>query len=105
MISLKRSAADIKEERTEMRSPEMPAYHYGLTLRLEREELEKLGLIGNLPAVGTRLTLQVTAAVVGVSEEQMAGSDAECSLTLQVQAMAKPETPRGKQPAALTSKY
>lgn len=109
MVSLKRTAADIKEEKRERTSVvgEMSAYHYGLTLRLEQEELQKLGMLGKLPPVGTAMPLQVLAVVVGVSEERMADGEQECCLTLQVQqmGMADAAASPAKRVPSIMSKY
>ena len=46
--------------------PEKPEYPYGLRLRLEKEELEKLG-IKELPKVGEIFTVEAKAHVLSVS--------------------------------------
>lgn len=109
MVSLKRTPADVAEERAEtamLDKLERPAYHYGLNLSLEAEELAKLGMLDNLPPVGTKFTLQVGVMVAAVRQQQMADGEPEACLTLQVQEMGIPDAqPQRRQIASLTSRY
>lgn len=79
MISMKLDKADAKEEAGA--TPDLPAYPYGLTLYLNDETLEKLG-IKTMPAVGSKLQLTATVIVTGTSVratqgEKEAGEGAE----------------------------
>jgi hypothetical protein len=111
LVDLKRTKAEVKAEAKEWSGASIggqPEYPWGLQLRLEREELEKLGIADTLPPVGAKLTLTVTAEVTSVSENRMADGRNECCVTLQVQQMgmgADQPKAEGKRTAALTSKY
>jgi len=90
MTDMAYTRAEIKDEKAETGpvSPEVPKYPWGLQVRLEREELDKLG-ITDLPDVGDVLQLMVSARVTGVTETQMANAqDTECCVTLQIEEMA-----------------
>lgn len=83
LTDLKYSKADIKEETAEFKSPEMPEYPWGLQIRLEDEELQKLG-VKNLPQVGAEYHMTVIAHVTSVSQTQMADGDEDRCVCLQI---------------------
>ena len=87
MTDMALTKAEIKDEKAEagVMEPSVPKYPWGLQVRLEREELDKLG-ITDLPDVGDVLSLMVSARVTGVTETQMANAqDTECCVTLQIE--------------------
>lgn len=64
MINLKLSKADAKEESGA--TPDLPAYPYGMSLYLNDETLEKLG-ITTMPKVGSVLRMVANVTVTGTS--------------------------------------
>ena len=84
MVDLARTPAQLKEER----EIESPVYSWGLELRLEEEELQKLGL-KELPAVGESLRLVAVARVMRASSEERAkGTERELVLKVHQLALA-----------------
>ena len=55
-------------------SPSEEEYPYGLRIRLENDDLEKLG-IANLPDVGTSMKIHADATVQSVSSNQTKGDE------------------------------
>lgn len=78
MVSLKRSKSE-KKDMTEA----MPAmcegddYAYGLRIRLETEELKKLGF-STLPEVGGSFAISAKAKVVSVRQDESQHNDSKC---------------------------
>lgn len=66
---------------------ERPAYPYGLCLRLDNEALEKLE-IGELPEVGSKMTVLATVEVSATSQHDVAGGSPNKTLELQITDMA-----------------
>lgn len=65
---------------------EEPRYPWGLEIRLESDELEKLGLSPeNLPTIGQTIPLSAIARVTAIRLERMQGEDSEACLTLQIE--------------------
>lgn len=88
MISLERTDAEIAEKKSEYaEGGDMPKYPWGLEIRLEDEELEKLKL-GMMP-VGTEVTFIAKAAVTAVRENETEDGKDRC-LTLQIRSMEFP---------------
>ena len=78
MVNLKRTPEPNEAEGGSMLAPtqpeyEEPAYPYGLKIRLEDEELDKLGLA--LPTVGSVLTITCQVTVVSVRQEAEANPE------------------------------
>ena len=72
--------------RATARNREEPRYPWGLEIRLESDELEKLGLSPeNLPTVGQTIPLSAIARVTAIRLERMQGEDSEACLTLQIE--------------------
>ena len=69
MVSMKRSAADKKKDAGENApmTSIAPDYPYGLCIRLDGDELDKLGM-KELPQVGTEIPITVKAKVTRVSQ-------------------------------------
>lgn len=89
LTDLKYTKADIAEEAKEMKvgaTPDLPQYPWGLQIRLEDEELTKLGV--QTPGVGDEWHIVCTACVTAVSETQMADGEQERCVTLQIEMMA-----------------
>lgn len=87
LVDLKRTKDELKADAKDwnVASPAgQPQYPWGLQIRLEREELDKLG-VTEPPRVNTRLTLTVVAEVTGVSETRMANGKEDCVVTLQIE--------------------
>lgn len=68
MVNMKLTPKEAKEY-TDNLKPLAPEYPYGLRISLCEEDLAKLGITA-LPAVGQKLALNATAAVVSVSTYQ-----------------------------------
>ena len=65
---------------------EEPRYPWGLEIRLESDELEKLGLSPeNLPTIGQTIPLSAIARVTAIRLERMQGEDSGACLTLQIE--------------------
>lgn len=95
------SKAEAKETLTEYCTPdagEAPKYPWGLSLDLNNQVLEKLG-ITSLPTVGSEMTLTATVKVTRISayEEQ---DGAEQCLGLQITAMDLSGVDQSTTPAA-----
>lgn len=84
MISMKLTPAEAKSE-TMLGDPEpsdLPEYPYGLTVCLDKDSLDKLG-ITELPPVGTRMQLTTLVEVCSVSQYQnQSGTDSNLSLQI-----------------------
>lgn len=61
-----------------------PMYPWGLTVNLDTDALEKLGLAEKLPQVGKGMKLEALVDVVTVSENDSAGGGKTCSVSLQI---------------------
>jgi hypothetical protein len=80
MVSMKRP---VKMATAEYIEPTTRAYGYGLCLRLERWELEKLG-IKRLPEVGAVFEIEAKGVVESVHESKSMGNEGDRCLTLQI---------------------
>ena len=63
MIDMSYTPAEQREEANESSTPENPKYPWGLQIRLEREEIVKLGLT-ELPDFGDEVQIMATARVI-----------------------------------------
>lgn len=86
MVNMK---SDPKTAAEEACCADAPAYPYGLTLCLNSESLEKLG-ITTLPPIGARLRISAVATVTSISQNQEADGDEEKRIELQVTDMDPP---------------
>jgi hypothetical protein len=81
------SKAEMKEEAKEYATSGKPSpYPWGLCIRLESEELEKLG-ITDLPGVGDEFHILAVAKVTGCNQSAREGQDEETSVALQITMM------------------
>lgn len=82
LVDMKLTPADQKEE---VAAPAPPPYPYGLCLRLDGDELDKLG-IKDLPAVGDEFHIQAVGCVTSISEMNSADSESR-HVEIQIQMM------------------
>lgn len=80
MVSMRREPE--REEMPGQVEMDEPAYPEGLTLELEADDLEKLGITA-LPAVGTTMEIRARVYVKKAGKEQTHGGE-ESSVELQV---------------------
>jgi hypothetical protein len=74
MVDLKRSKSEAKISTPEVASSSYEKYPYGLNLRFEDKEVEKVGLQGM--KVGDKVVIQAVGEVVSVSKyESTSGTD------------------------------
>jgi hypothetical protein len=83
LIDMKYTKAEAKEEAQEYSKPSVPEYSWGLQIRLEDEELSKLG-IKNLPEVGGEFHLSIVAEVQSATETKMANGKTDRCVCLQI---------------------
>lgn len=81
LVSMKMSAEESKEYATA--EYEAPQYPYGLSIDLDDDALEKLGITA-LPKVGAEMMITAKCVVKSVSANQMQGGDAESRVCLQI---------------------
>lgn len=101
MINMARTPAEVKEQLKdypasvgEGSAPSVPSYPWGLSVSLEEESLEKLGMNKRMPAVGETLQVVCMMRVTSVSESESERSDGtknSCSrVELQITDMGLP---------------
>jgi len=85
LVDMAYSKAELKEEKREMcgADGQPNPYPWGLCLRLEKKELDKLG-IAELPGVGDEMHLLCVAKVTSVNQSAREGQGEESSVGLQV---------------------
>ena len=87
LVDLKYSKAELKEEAQEAKiGYSQQPYPYGLCIRLESDELEKLG-ITEMPQVGGEIHFMAIAKVTGVNQSAYEGQDGESCVSLQITMM------------------
>lgn len=86
LVDMAYTKAELKEERKEMTMASASPYPWGLCIRLEKDELDKLG-IKTLPGVGDEMHLLCIAKVTGVNQSAREGQDEESSVALQITMM------------------
>lgn len=88
MISMKYSAKEAKDESAEMMpsSASGPEYPWGLQIRLEKEELDKLG-IKTLPGVNDEFHLMAICTVQSVSQNTTSRGKEDATVCLQITSM------------------
>ena len=85
LIDLKLSRKEMKDEAAEV-SPAQSQYSWGLQIRLEKEELDKLG-VKTLPAVHDEWHFLAVADVTSVSTQKTAAGDEDSCVCLQIKMM------------------
>lgn len=84
LVDMKYTKAEAKAEATKYDSiAGQPEYPWGLQIRLEDDELTKLG-IKSLPDVGSAMTLTVTVEVQSATETKMANGSTDRCVCLQI---------------------
>jgi len=66
LVDLRYTAADKKERKAEMKAWNGPDEPYGLCVRLEKPELEKLGMANDLPEVGEEVKFTAIGQITSV---------------------------------------
>lgn len=82
LVSLAYTKAEQKEEAAEYATPKPPEYPWGLSFRLEDEELKKLGI--DMPEVGGELHMEIVAKVTSTSQNQMSDGSSDRCVCLQI---------------------
>lgn len=85
-MKLSKKDADAKMEPSSV-AMQGPAYPYGLSLTLDDDALEKLGLTMKDFTVGASMTLIAKVDVTAVSSSEYKGEDARQSISLQITAL------------------
>jgi hypothetical protein len=85
LVSMKIDPKEREKKYAESAIVDRPAYPYGLSIHLDDDALEKLGL-SKLPEVGTELALVAVVDVTSVSEND-SGAGAVRSASLQITSM------------------
>lgn len=80
-------STSISSEKVAAEPTERPAFPWGLSINLGKDELEKLGLKDDLPEVGSTMKLEAKVSVTSVSENKSLGGGDYCNVTLQITAM------------------
>lgn len=87
LVSMKLTPADLKkrqEPSETLAGGDQAAYPYGLTLRLDQDALEKLGIGDHLPEADTEMILIAKVEVSSASSTDRAGGGKMRSLELQI---------------------
>lgn len=79
---MKLSAAEAKEQTSAPEAPKGPRYPWGLSLNLDNDSLDKLGL--GLPDVGAEYQVVARAKVTSVSSNDSEGGSKNRSVSLQI---------------------
>ena len=97
LVDMAKTPAEVKEDTADVPAAESKSkavYPYGLCIRLQEDELEKLGLDGDLPSVGEMIHICAQARVTSVSESEREDSDGKkrkcCCVELQICEMGVP---------------
>jgi hypothetical protein len=94
MVDMGQTPEEIKKDVSPMpamEAPSAPTYPYGLCISLTENELEKLGLEGDMPEIGELVHLMGMAKVTSVSEHERELPDGTkkrcCRVELQIVAL------------------
>jgi hypothetical protein len=84
LVDMASTPAEIKEEKAEVASaPDVPRYPWGLQIRLEKPDLDKLG-VDKLPAVGDEFHIMSVGRVTSVSQEYRDSTDESKCVSIQL---------------------
>lgn len=87
LVSMKMSKKESKEEFGPVNSEsEGPKFPFGLSVRLNNESMDKLGL-GSMPKVGSEMQLTALVNVESTEESERADGGSRKSMTLQITSM------------------
>ena len=84
MVDMARTPVEITKD---MAMPTMPVYPYGLCLRLEKDQLEKLGVDYDDWAVGDNFHLFCLAKITSIRKNETADGE-DCCVEMQVTEIA-----------------
>jgi len=88
LTDMKRSKKERKENGIGACKPyEGDTYGYGLRVRLDKADMEKLGIDAGTHKVGGNVTIHAVAKVTSVSQNQSEGSDGHASVEFQITQM------------------
>lgn len=93
MINMKMSKEEAKEY-TEPQPSDAPQYPYGLSIDLDDDSLEKLG-ITELPKVGAEMMITARVVVTSTSSYDTQGGEPEARVCLQITDMELAGAPTG----------
>lgn len=96
MVDMARSPVEVKKDAgisvESPTKPSGPVYPYGLCIALGEDELKKLGIDGEMPAVGDMIHLCALAKVTSVSQNETEDTDGakqtHCRVELQITHLA-----------------
>ena len=83
MIDMKLTPKEVKEEKAEAKQYDPPPYPWGLCIRLEKDELDKLKL-AKLPNVGDEVHIVAVGRVTGVSSSMRDQADEDKTVSIQI---------------------
>lgn len=83
MVDMKLTPKEVKEEKAEAKAYEPPPYPWGLCIRLEKDELDKLKLAA-LPNVGDEVHITAVGRVTGVSSAMRDQNDEDKTVSIQI---------------------
>ena len=86
LVNLKYTAAEKKDEQSEMAVSSTSDYPYGLCITLEDEELAKLKMA--MPNVGDKINFACVGEVTSCSIQRRSGQDDESRVSIQITQMA-----------------
>lgn len=96
LINMELTAEEAKEL-YEPKPGDAPKYPWGLSLCLENDQLEKLGITGKLPETGTVMQLVARVEVTNTGDSKSQNGEDRRSISLQVTDMSL--APEGSDPA------
>ena len=83
LTNMKMSTEEAKEE-MQPTAADAPEYPWGLSITLNDDSLEKLGMLKSLPAVNTKMVLTAEVVVSSVRSYQTQAGEDESSIDLQI---------------------
>lgn len=99
LTDMKRSKKERKDSVKSCMPYEGELYGYGLRVRLDKDDMEKLGVDASTYKVGSTVTLQATAKVTSVSQSESERSDSHASVEFQIVALGVEKGARTMQEA------